>query len=85
MQNPWAELSPNGGAYLLDVDREQIEQYSTVQVEGAKLVLESVPEPFIGNPRTANVVLLLLNPGHSPDNPQAHRDPVFKAALFRNL
>ena len=85
MQNPWAELSPNGGTYLLDVDREQIERYNVVQVEGAKLVLESVPEPFIGNPRTANVVLLLLNPGHSLEDPQAHRDPVFKAALFRNL
>jgi hypothetical protein len=67
------------------VDREQIERYNSVQIEGAKLVLESVPEPFIGNPRLAKVVLLLLNPGHKPEDPHAHRDPVFKAALFRNL
>ena len=85
MQNPWAELSPNGGTYLLDVDREQIKRYNSVQVEGAKLVLESVPEPFIGNPRLAKVVLLLLNPGHKPEDRDAHCDPVFKAALFRNL
>ena len=68
-----------------DVDREQIKRYNSVQVEGAKLVLESVPEPFIGNPRLAKVVLLLLNPGHKPEDRDAHCDPVFKAALFRNL
>jgi hypothetical protein len=84
MENPWLMLS-DSNPFVLEIDRRQIQTYNSQQPESKKLVLESIPEPFIGNPETAKVVLLLLNPGHSSRDPEAHREPRFKEALFRNL
>lgn len=50
-----------------------------------RVVLESIPEPFIGNPDSARVVLLGLNPGHSPEDVAAHRDADLEKAMFHNL
>ena len=47
--------------------------------------MESIPEPFIGNPQSARVVLLNLNPGHSDDDAKAHADPLFGEAMMTNL
>lgn len=85
MDNPWEKLSESEGRYVLEMDRKQIQAYNSAQKESSKPVLESIPEPFIGNPETARVVLLLLNPGHSPEDPEAHRNPAFKSELFQNL
>lgn len=84
MTNPWSEMSSEA-PYVLEMDKGQIRDFDSRQKSHARLVLESIPEPFIGNPETARVVLLLLNPGHSDDDPDAHRNLQFKNALFRNL
>lgn len=84
MTNPWAELRPEP-PYILPMDETQILEYDSRRHEGSKLGLDSIPEPFIGNPETAKVVLLLLNPGYSRKGSEAHRNPALKEELFRNL
>jgi hypothetical protein len=39
----------------------------------------------IGNPQSARVVLLSLNPGHSEDDSKAHSDGDFRKAMMHNL
>ena len=85
MQNPWHDLTFRNGEYLLDIDREQIHEYNAPLNAEHKVVLSSVPEPFIGDPSSALVVLLLLNPGHDHTDLQSHLREDFKEALFKNL
>ncbi|MGA9308099.1 MAG: hypothetical protein WBW31_22065 [Candidatus Sulfotelmatobacter sp.] len=49
------------------------------------MIVESIPEPFIGDPRSAKLVLLNLNPGHSEEDATAHANPEFRRAMCRNL
>lgn len=68
------------------MDRDSIDQYSRSRRNPDKrIVVESIPEPFIGNPKSAKVVLLSLNPGDSEDDAKAHSDPDFRNAMMRNL
>jgi hypothetical protein len=85
MQNPWHDLIFRSGEYLLDIDREQIYRYNAPLNAEHKVVLSSVPEPFIGDPSSALVVLLLLNPGHDATDLQSHLRQDFKESLFKNL
>jgi hypothetical protein len=50
-----------------------------------RVILDSIPEPFIGDPASARVALLGLNPGHSKKDRKAHNDPCFRKAMFHNL
>lgn len=84
MRNPWSEL-PTQSPYVLDVDRASIDKYNTLHNDGEKIIVGSQPEPFIGNPQSAKVVLLSLNPGHSEDDKKAHCDANFRGAMMRNL
>jgi hypothetical protein len=85
MQNPWLELSGQS-PYILETDRVAIERYNqSVHDDDKRVIVESVPEPFIGNPTTAKVVLLSLNPGHSEDDAKAHSDNDFRQAMMHNL
>jgi hypothetical protein len=77
MENPWSSLRENA-PYVLDEDRKEIEQYAEIDTS-------LVPEPFIGNPASAKVLLLNLNPGWDQRDAEAHADAKFKAAMFRNL
>ncbi len=85
VRNPWLEV-PGQSPYVLDMDRNSIDQYNrSVHNVNEKIIVESIPEPFIGNPQTAKVVLLNLNPGHSDDDANAHSDPDFRKAMMSNL
>jgi hypothetical protein len=84
MQNPWTEL-PARNPYILEMDRESINRYSEGLTEDQKINLRSIPEPFIGNPASATVILLNLNPGDSPEDAKAHNDPAVASAIIRNL
>ncbi len=84
MTNPWLKLCSEP-PYVLEMDASEIQNYDSRQRNDAKLMLDSVPEPYIGNPETATLVLLLLNPGHSPRDSKSHSNAQFKEALFRNL
>jgi hypothetical protein len=85
MENPWRQLCPSDGTYVLDIDRKQIDEYNASKKKETKVIVDSIPEPFIGNPKTARLVLLNLNPGHSPDDKKWHSKPAFQQAMFSNL
>jgi hypothetical protein len=86
MDNPWMELLPSEGSYVLDMDRKAIDRYNdSLRSPEAKVMLASIPEPFIGNPASARVVLLGLNPGHSLENEREHRGAELRKAMFHNL
>lgn len=85
MQNPWLQL-PTQSPYILEMDRVAIERYNeSVRADDTKVIVESIPEPFIGNPVTAKVVLLSLNPGHSKDDAEAYSNADFRQAMMHNL
>jgi len=77
MNNPWIGL-PETPPYVLPQD-----QVSTSWQLGA-FNANSIPEPFIGNPATASLILLNLNPSDDPLDPITHQDPQFRAALMGN-
>jgi hypothetical protein len=62
-RNPWRALRESNGRHVLAEDLATLEKYPNVI---SKLRLDQVPGPFIGNPLTAAVVLLSLNPGFDP-------------------
>jgi len=87
MENPWLELEldRSGPPYLLERDRGDVEQHNKSARPEHKIMLNSIPEPFIGNPDTAKLVLLNLNPGHEKTDEEDHRRPEIKEAMLRNL
>jgi hypothetical protein len=84
MENPWLDL-PDQNPYVLELDKPSIARYSSRFVGDGSINTESIPEPFIGNPGTATVLLLNLNPGDSPDDVKIHQHPAFRKAMFTNL
>jgi hypothetical protein len=84
MENPWSDL-PSKSPYILGMDRDSIRRFNEDAHDNQKVIVESIPEPFIGNPPSAKVVLLNLNPGHSDDDKAAHGDAEFRKAMLRNL
>jgi hypothetical protein len=84
MRNPWLEL-PNESPYVLAIDRESIARFSVRTAGEHRLNVGTIPEPFIGSPEVAKVILLNLNPGDAPEDEANHRDPVFRRALISNL
>jgi hypothetical protein len=84
MRNVWLDL-PTTIPYVLAIDCDSIDQYAAKAKGAKKINVGSIPEPFIGNPETASVILLNLNPGDSPDDPKAHADPGFRDAIIHNL
>lgn len=88
MENPWLNL-PEKAPYILPGDCDAITKLN--QKLGAKnkraslIHDEILPEPYVGNPFTASVVLLNLNPGFEESDRKRHRDPEFRQAALANL
>jgi hypothetical protein len=87
MDNPWLTLDPLGSSYILGVDSAEIEGHNErIRDPARTVIVRSIPEPFIGNPASAKVVLLGLNPGHSEDDEETYRgNAEFRNTMFRNL
>lgn len=86
MENPWANLAGSRNGYVLDEDLDAIEQFNRLaQNSNTKIVLDALPEPYIGNPDTAKVVFLGLNPGYSVTDPAWHTREDFRRAVLLNL
>ncbi len=64
MNNPWLEL-PSTAPYLLESDRQQVETFNRTAKPNHRIYDDLLPEPYLGNPSTASIVLLSLNPGFS--------------------
>jgi hypothetical protein len=68
---------------VLPCDEEEISIYNAMAQGDNELRLNLSPEPFIGLP-TAPVVLLNLNPGFHPEDPEVHQRPGFRGVLRNN-
>jgi len=62
--NPWLDL-PDKAPYVLPVDREVLVKRPA---RAKNLRLKVLPDPFIGDPASAALVLLALNPGFRPED-----------------
>src|SRR5205823_11880199 len=76
-------------SYVPPSDRESLDRLiAEIEAQGFidhKLNLGLLPEPFIGNPNSATVLLLSVNPGDAPGDKKAHEDPAFREAILCNL
>lgn len=86
MHNPWKEL-PLEPPYVLREDLRAITTFNDGRQPNRRIEIEvaSIPEPFIGNPQSAKVVLLNGNPGHDVRDCKAHMNNSFREALRLNL
>jgi hypothetical protein len=84
IENPWVEIQPDG-PFVLEIDRESIQSYNEERQPDRKVDTSLIPEPFIGNPRRAKLVLLNLNPAVDVDDAKAHKRPDLRDAMIRNL
>lgn len=85
MENPWLKI-PLEAPYVLEIDREGIERYNAgIAALDRKIDTSLIPEPFIGNPSSAKLVLLNLNPGIAEVDAKAHSRPDFRTAMRLNL
>lgn len=85
-QNPWPNL-PEKSPYILPEDSHRIRAHNVTCLDApdCRVNLDSLPEPFIGLPQSASVVLLNLNPGDGESDKIAHSDRDFRQAILRNL
>lgn len=67
------------------MDREYVCRHNERCLPEHRLMVNVIPEPFIGNPDTAKVVLLNLNPGYDEMVERCHSRPEIKEAIFQNL
>jgi hypothetical protein len=84
MNNPWLQL-PTSKPFVLRADDAIVEAFNTSVKQPFRLRTQLLPEPYSGDPRTAWVLLLQLNPGYAPLDARAHARPAIAAALRENL
>ncbi len=87
--NPWTDL-PTRGAKVAVADRPYVEAFNATLADrkgGDRFALhtELMPEPFMGDPARAQVLLLQLNPGFVADDVDAHADWRFRQRARANL
>lgn len=84
--NPWHAL-PEAGDYVLPQERSFIEAYNAAQVKPENRIrLEIPPDPFVGSPETARVLLLTKNPSWDERNVADYEgSPAYAEAVRRNL
>lgn len=78
-RNPWIDL-PRRAPYVLPSDRPAVDRYNRRASVDHRIVLDLLPEPFLGK-LTAPVVLLNLNPGYSEADHTVHARRRFRSAL----
>lgn len=84
MKNPWLNL-PEKPPYVLEGDNPNIWLFNNKKPKPEHFIhLCALPEPYLGNPN-APVVILNLNPGHSPIDAEIHAQPHFAKASRDNL
>jgi hypothetical protein len=83
MKNPWVNL-PARPPFVLADDAPFIAVFNRTASKGVVIGTHLMPAPFLGSPR-APVVILALNPGWSPGDEAANRDPAFRRLMRDNL
>jgi len=83
--NPWAEL-PASPPFILPDDRPRVLEYQTRSRPENRLAVGCLPEPWVGNPITATVIVLQLNPGYTPsDDDPLHARSDYQALVRASL
>lgn len=85
--NPWNGLSlAPSNEYVLDIDKPVLDNKPPKPKERIKdhLELNVWPEPFIGNVKTARLVVLLANPGFNKDDLKAQKISTFRKQYEKN-
>lgn len=87
MQNPWIALPEKDSKYCLQEDFHLLQSFNDHHRSRPhfQVQLNSIPEPFVGNPDSAKVVFLLLNPGHSEEDLKWQASVDFRKCFFQNL
>src|SRR4051812_9273320 len=85
IKNPWREISiANPPRYILKDDEAAIKKADSGE-RFCDLQLQLLPEPFVGDPTKAHVVILQLNPGYHTEDDHRHQKPEFQRAALANL
>ena len=65
MENPWLKLNIENSPYILDCDREIVNEFNERKksYNNHKIRLDNLPTPFAGDFENAKILLLQLNPG----------------------
>ena len=84
VRNPWLEL-PSRPPFVLEADRPFVAAFNRNASLNTRLRTNLLPEPFMGRPRSASVLLLQLNPGFAGNEAHWHGRPGFGGALRANL
>lgn len=83
--NPWQDIRSIRSSYVLNQDLPCLHE-NEQRKKNLQIIEGSIPEPFLGSPEKATVILLALNPGHSEDDQKCYRNSVkFREAIFANL
>jgi hypothetical protein len=67
MPNPWLDL-PSQPPFVASIDAEPLARLRHVLRDRLELKLDLLPQPWTGSIHTAEVFMLALNPGFSPDD-----------------
>lgn len=87
-------LYKKDGNFLCEEDRAVIDAFNKKYQARPEYRIQThlLPEPFIGNPHTAKLLMLALNPGYSGNDKNEldseddlHQTPVFKKLIEDNL
>ncbi|MGI4788384.1 MAG: hypothetical protein ACRYFS_05985 [Janthinobacterium lividum] len=66
LQDPWGDL-PTNPPYVLPCDKPILDQFSPKLIGDTAVRLDTLAYPYLGNPKTADVLLLALNGGFAPE------------------
>lgn len=78
--NPWGDL-PAQPPFVLPADRVVVKEWNLKASPKLKIRTELVPDPPLGDPLTAAVVVLALNPSLDEGDFEMHQDPGFREKL----
>lgn len=80
MENPWKKV---GARYALPQDEWYVRRYNIKAKPPQQAQLQVPPQPYIGNPSTARVILLGKNPSYAPiDDEDLARLPDLETAYM---
>lgn len=84
MTNPWRHL-PNQAPFVLPEDQELVARFNS-QHSGrqTEILLDQLPSPYIGNPKSS-VVLLNLNPGYGIESAPESSFSLYKRTARANF
>ena len=82
--NPWADL-PVEAPFVLPMDRQAIKAWNARVSPKVRIRTDLLPDPPLGDPLTASVVVLALNPSLEDSSVDEHQDPGFQVKLRQQL